>query len=166
MARPVSGDCFFGNSRIVLFNMQNKKEISGRCHCHKISFTIEIPTEFCSHCHCESCRRIHGAAFVTWTSVPDEQLQIRGDSFLKEYESSPGVIWTRCDSCGSPLFQTTRHSPGRTYVAVSSLIEPLDRAPESHVSIEEKVQWVSVNDGLPQHRAKASDRLDENGTAP
>lgn len=134
--------------------------IKGHCYCKGIQFEIMPPTDFCSHCHCESCRRVSGAAFVTWTSVPDERFSIqKGGELINRYESSPGVIWMNCIRCGSCLFQTTQNSPGRTYVAVASLADPLDRAPESHVSFEEHVDWVEFNDELPKYREKASDRL-------
>lgn len=133
--------------------------ITGRCHCGKIKYQFETPSEFCSHCHCESCRRTHGSAFVTWTSVSDDKLKIfEGKEFLKSYESSPQIVWYNCGHCFSPLFQKTRHSPGRTYITVASLNEALDRLPECHVSIEEKVDWLIVGDGLPQYREKASDK--------
>ena len=134
--------------------------IRGRCHCHKVKFEIVPPTDFCSHCHCESCRRIHGAGFVTWTSVPEAQLKINlGEDLLKEYYSSPQSVWISCSHCSSPLFQKTGNSPGKTYIAVSSLIDPLDRKPDSHVSFEERVDWITVNDGLSQYKEKSSDRI-------
>ena len=139
------------------------ESIFGRCHCQRIKFELTPPTEFCSHCHCESCRRTHGAAFVTWTSVPNNQLKIKkGEDLLKNYESSPGINWRSCSHCSSPLFQTTHLSPSRTYIAVASLASPLDRKPASHVSIEEKVPWIKINDGLPQFKEKASDQLSLN----
>lgn len=134
--------------------------IKGRCHCQKIKFEITPPTEFCSHCHCESCRRTHGAAFVTWTSVPNNQLKItEGQELIKVYESSPNIFWMSCGHCVSPLFATTHTSPGRTYIGVASLIDKLDREPDSHVSFEEHVNWIKINDDLPQYKAKASERL-------
>lgn len=136
-----------------------KKHIRGRCHCSHILFEIIPPTDFCSHCHCESCRRTHGAPFVTWTSVPESQLKITaGEDFLKQYSSSPGIVWMSCAHCASPLFQITKHSPAKIYIAVASLIDPLDRDPENHVSFGECVSWIKVNDGLPQHSQRASDR--------
>lgn len=134
--------------------------IRGRCHCQRIQFEITPPTDFCSHCHCESCRRTHGAAFVTWTSVPNHQLRItEGQELIVKYESSPNIEWKSCRHCFSPLFQTTYTTPDRTYITVASLVDKLDREPDSHVSYEEHVDWVKINDGLPQYKAKASDRL-------
>lgn len=136
------------------------KIMKGRCHCDQLNFEITAPTEFCSHCHCESCRRTHGSAFVTWTSVPDSQLKItKGKELLHYYESSPEIVWVSCGHCASPLFQITRRSPGRTYIVLASLIDPLDREPDSHVSFEEKIPWFKVNDGLPSFNEKSSDRL-------
>lgn len=135
--------------------------IEGHCFCQKIRFKLFPPTDFCSHCHCESCRRSHGSAFVTWTSVPNDQLEITlGKDLIKSYESSPGIEWLSCQNCATPLFQTTRYSPGRTYVGVANLSSPLDREPDSHVSFEEHVPWLKINDGLPQYKEKASDRLE------
>lgn len=137
-----------------------KEKIKGQCHCKQVKFEIAPPTEFCSHCHCESCRKTHGAAFVTWTSVPNKQLKIAaGKGLIKEYESSPNIKWMSCGHCFSPLFQTTHTSPGRTYIVVASLVDPLDREPGSHVSYEEHVPWIKVNDGLPQYKEKASEKL-------
>ena len=134
--------------------------IRGKCFCGDIQFSLEPPTDMCSHCHCESCRRSHGSAFVTWTSVPDKQFHIKsGKDLLSKYESSKDVFWMFCSKCGSPLFQATKDSPNRVYVSVASLIDPLDRSPSSHVSYEEKLPWIEINDGLPCYREKASERL-------
>ncbi len=43
--------------------------VQGHCFCRSVKFEIQFPTEFASHCHCESCRISHGAAFVTWGGV-------------------------------------------------------------------------------------------------
>lgn len=134
--------------------------IRGKCHCGRIEFELRPPTKMCSHCHCESCRRTHGAAFVTWTSVDENDFMLRkGEDHLAHYESSPGIDWQFCRHCGSPMFQTTRHSPGIVYVVVAALVDPLDRAPDAHVSFEEKVPWLTVGDTLPKYREKTSDLL-------
>lgn len=138
-------------------------KIKGHCHCQRVQFEMFTPTDFCSHCHCESCRRTHGAAFVTWTSVSNEKLIItKGQELIHKYESSPEIIWMSCQYCASPLFQTTRYTQGKTYVCVASLSSPLDREPDSHVSFEEKVDWIKIKDGLSCYREKSSDRLKEN----
>lgn len=133
------------------------RKIKGRCYCGEIQFEITPPTKMFSHCHCESCRRSHGAAFVSWTSVPNEQFELTlGKDRVSSYESSPGIVWQFCKKCGSSIFQKTRHSPNVTYVVAASLIDAIDRKPEGHMSFEEKVSWLDVNDELPKYREKTS----------
>ena len=38
--------------------------IAARC-----ASSRRFPSRFVAHCHCESCRRAHGAAFVTWVGL-------------------------------------------------------------------------------------------------
>lgn len=135
--------------------------VRGRCHCGTVQYHFSTPSDFCAHCHCESCRRIQGAAFVTWTSVPDRQLVIEeGKASIHRYESSPGTFWDRCANCGSPLFGQTPQTPDRTYIIVASLVDSLDRLPDSHVSYEEHVSWFQVNDDLPHYQGKSTIRMD------
>ena len=132
----------------------------GHCFCQKIQYEITPPTRMFSHCHCESCRRSHGAAFVSWTSVPNEQFQlISGAEEISEYQSSPGIVWKFCKNCGTSILQTTRHSPGITYVVAASLVDAMDRDPEGHMSFEEKVSWLDVEDDLPKFNEKTSDLI-------
>ncbi len=82
---------------------------------------------------------------------------INGRELVHKYESSKEIIWMRCCHCGSSLFQSTKHSPHKIYINIASLQDKLDREPSEHVSIEEKVDWIKINDGLPQVKEKASE---------
>lgn len=132
----------------------------GHCYCQKIQFEAAPPFLMCSHCHCESCRRTHGAAFVTWTAVLNENFRIKkGQDKIKSFESSPGIHWMFCKDCGSPLFQKTKHSPEKTYISVVHFEEEIPVLPDSHVSFEEKVSWFHPHDDLPKHQEKSSDLI-------
>ncbi|MEZ4742946.1 MAG: GFA family protein [Bdellovibrionota bacterium] len=138
----------------------NKSNLKGHCFCNSITYEITPPTKIFSHCHCESCRRSHGSAFVSWTSVESKYFKITsGEELISNYESSPGIIWQFCKKCGNSLFQKTRHSPDMTYIVVASLIDAIDREPQGHVSFAEKVTWLDINDNLPKFKEKASDIL-------
>ena len=136
----------------------NSPKKSGHCFCRGVAFEIETPFKMFSHCHCESCRKSHGAAFVSWTSVDNKNFQlISGKDLLNDYESSPGIKWIFCSRCGSSIFQTTRHSPGVIYVVAASLDEAPNSEPEGHMSFEEKVEWLDVLDDIPKFKMKTSD---------
>ncbi len=142
--------------------------IPGRCLCGAVRIALEPPTLFVSHCHCESCRRSHAAAFVTWTGVPEARFTLtQGEAALTRYESSPGAFRCFCSRCGSVMFTyyEARHADfgdaaGSVYVPVAILEGPLDRHPSGHVSIEEAVPWFSFHDELPRFRAKSDEAME------
>ncbi len=144
------------------------QEIRGRCFCGSIQFALTPPTDFCAHCHCESCRRSHAAAFVTWTSVPKERFRVlQGEELITWYRSSDCIEWGFCGTCGcSALYRATAEGHpeqpkvDRMYVAVGALDDDLDREPSAHVSYEERAAWLSDLDGLPKHRGKTDERMD------
>jgi hypothetical protein len=115
------------------------------------------PTLFASYCHCESCRRTHAAPFVAWTAVPSEAFRLAsGDDAVIEHASAPGVVRGFCKNCGTPLFYRGDAAPDRVYVPVA-ILETLDRPLDSHVSYEERVDWLRGVHALPCFEGK-SDR--------
>lgn len=123
--------------------------------CGDVSYHLTPPTDFASHCHCDWCRRFSGAAFLSWTSVPENRFeQLSGE--LREFVSPSGAKWQSCVRCGSALFY---RGSGKVYVTLGSLEDELDRKPDAHVSFEEKVHWLDVNDGLPCFKGKTDERL-------
>ena len=135
------------------------RTLRGQCFCGAVGFELITPTDFCSHCHCSSCRRLSGAAFVTWTSAPEERFKfVRGEANVKWFASSTSVQWGSCRDCSSTLLYRTTDS-ARVYVTVASLRDPLDREPSSHVSFEEHVPWFSPGDALPRHLGKSDEQL-------
>ena len=149
--------------------MEEKKPIRGKCFCGAVQFELLPPTDFCAHCHCESCRLSHGSAFVSWTSVPlDHFSYTKGKENVNWYRSSECILWGFCRTCGSPMFyraekQGHPESPklDRMYISAGSIIDPLDREPQVHVSYEEKLPWMKAKDGLPKHRGKTEEKMEE-----
>lgn len=121
---------------------------------------LVAPTLFASYCHCESCRRTHGAPFVAWTAVPHEAFRLsRGSDAITEHASSPGVVRAFCGRCGTPLFYRGDSAPDRIYVPVA-ILDAIDRPLDSHVSYEERVDWLRGVHELPCFEAKSDRRLD------
>ncbi len=123
-----------------------RHEARGRCLCGRVRFVATLPSRFCCHCHCESCRRSHSAGFVTWVGFPSAQVRVTaGAEDHVAYESSPGTRRTFCRICGSKLFfQSTRSEQWakETHVALAAFEDPIDRAPSGHAFFEEHVPWI------------------------
>lgn len=147
---------------------REREPIRGSCLCGAVQVDLDPPTDFFSICHCQSCRRSHAAPCVAWTSVPLERFRFRvGEERLRWYRSSPWIRWGFCGECGSHLLYRADaeghpESPplDRVYVSVASLVTPMDRELECHLSYEEKPAWFPVADSLPKYRGKGVERMD------
>lgn len=140
---------------------QTKDELVGGCLCGAVQLRLEKPLDFVAHCHCASCRAAHGAAFVTWTSVPSERFELRGEEHVRWYRSSPTIEWGFCGVCGSSMLYRAiaaghpeEPALDRYYVTVASLRGELGMEPGSHVSFEEHVPWFNPGDKVPKFRGK------------
>jgi len=110
-----------------------------------------MPSLFCAHCHCSMCRRIHGAGFVTWFSIPKPQLRITaGESDLVRFQSSDHGTRSFCGSCGSSLFFESTLDPERIDIPLANMDGPIDREPQLHSYFDCRAEWVSVGDTLPR----------------
>jgi hypothetical protein len=135
--------------------MSNELLRDGGCFCGKVRYRTAGKPYTSAICHCVSCRRASGAQSVAWLTFPLESFSfVSGDPV--EYRSSAEVSRTFCDGCGTSL--TYRHDgdPDFIDVTTASLDLPDEFPPTYHVWLEDKVNWESVNDGLPQFERSSS----------
>ena len=72
----------------------------GHCLCQTVRYELDFQIEATSNCHCQHCRRAHGAAFVTSALVPTNALRITaGEQSIARHQ---GRYF--CATCGSRLF--------------------------------------------------------------
>jgi hypothetical protein len=148
--------------------VSSEPRISGQCLCGAVRFELAPPLAPMAHCHCRSCRLSHGAAFVTWTSVPSDRFAfVTGEADVAWYRSSPWIRWGACRACSSPMFYVADQAGhpeaprlDYVYVTVASLTGGFDDQPVVHVSYEEHVSWIEGADGLPKVRGKSDERID------
>lgn len=135
--------------------------LRGRCLCGAVTYDVVAPTTIASHCHCESCRRAHGAAFVSWVTVPATGFVITaGADRLVRFASSPGAYRSFCGTCGSHLVMHYDAEPEWAWFALATLVTPPDRLPDRHYSYEERVAWFPFRDELPKLRGKTAERME------
>lgn len=125
---------------------------TGSCYCERIRFRAEFPSRFVCHCHCHTCRRAHGAAFVTWAGFPAAQFQLTdGESELARYETETGATRSFCRVCGSTLFFESPRWKGEVHVAVAHFRDSLDREPTGHAYADRAPTWCPITDDLPRY---------------
>ena len=78
--------------------------LNGSCLCGGVAYEADATLSPIVHCHCETCRKTHGAAFSSVATVPKASFRwVRGEGLLSAYESSPGKIRRFCSRCGSHI---------------------------------------------------------------
>jgi hypothetical protein len=73
----------------------------GACLCGAVQFELQLPATWVAHCHCTMCRRAHGAAFVTWVSVPTAGPG--GGRVVLRARREPRHVWLEVEDDGPGL---------------------------------------------------------------
>jgi len=129
----------------------------GSCFCGRVRYCIKGTPKFVAHDHCSICRRISGAAFVTWAGVKEDAFELlEGAGDLTTFASTPEATRQFCKHCGSHLFFRSTRWPGEVHVTLSTLHldtdpsahEPL--TPKAHVFYSDKAEWLDLAAPLPR----------------
>jgi hypothetical protein len=121
--------------------------------CGAVRYETTAASFATNYCHCASCRKHTGAPVVAFVGYKRDQVTFtKGER--KIYESSPGVGRAFCGQCGTSL--TWEGDGGElgplVEILVSTLDNPEDFAPQSHVLHGERLPWFETTDSLPRYR--------------
>jgi len=130
--------------------------IRGQCFCGHVQIEAKSDPVSACHCHCESCQRASGAAFVTWVTFPVIRFSVTKGALI-ERQSSPGVTRGHCAECGTSMTYLNDDRPDEIDVAATCLDHPATIRPTAHIWIEDKQPWIEIGDGLPQYEKRSPD---------
>lgn len=118
----------------------------GSCLCGAIEYQVEQLDMPIGHCHCNTCRKAHSAAFATTAGVLREHFRwLKGQDKLSSYESSPGKLRHFCSVCGSQLI-AQRPAQGHVIVRVATLDEDPGSRPAHHIWCAHDKPWLAPED--------------------
>jgi len=132
--------------------------VRGSCYCGSVTFEADLPSRFCANCHCDNCRRAHGAAFVTWVGFHADQVTIRGNT-LECYITDTDAVRSFCSKCGTTLFYEGPRWENEIHIVRSNIDGEIDRAVASHVYVDHKASWLEITDDLPRYGGKSGTEL-------
>ncbi|MEO0996090.1 MAG: GFA family protein [Pseudomonadota bacterium] len=118
------------------------------CVCGAVRFEAEVIPGAVFNCHCERCRKSHGAAFATQAFAVRSSLRfLSGEDRLKEYRSTGGIR-TFCGDCGSRLMNYAADSGDYLSIALGAADDPGDVAPHANAFLASAVPWNTPPAGL------------------
>ena len=136
--------------------MAIRTPIRGQCFCGHVQIELRSEPSSACHCHCESCQRASGAAYVTWAAFSLADFEMTKGT-LVERQSSPGVRRGHCGQCGTTMTYLSERAANEIDVAVACFDQPAIIRPSAHIWIEDKQPWVELNDDLPKFERWSSD---------
>ena len=120
---------------------------SGGCLCGSIRYRAAEAPRWAAHCHCAMCRKVSGAAFLSFVEFRAATFEWTRGSPAR-YQSSSGVARGYCPDCGSTL---TYESDDLKLISLGTLDEPADVLLESHCFTDSRLPCIKLTDGLPQY---------------
>jgi hypothetical protein len=103
------------------------------------------------HCHCEMCRKAHGATFSTILPVERAGFEwIAGEEELRHFESSPGKRRWFCSRCGSQLISTRDADEDKLLLRAGCIDAAPQMKPAAHGWVAFKAAWHEIEDELPR----------------
>ena len=126
----------------------------GGCQCGAIRYRItRAPEETCA-CHCTTCRRLSGAPFIAWVSVPvGDFVLLQGRPKLLRV--SDRAERSFCGDCGTPLTFQFDAQPESIDITTCSLDDPAVAPPARHIWTQSQLPWLHLDDGLPRFAQRA-----------
>lgn len=124
--------------------------IRGSCLCGKVKYEISGQPGAIVHCHCQTCRKAHGAAFSSVSAVQDTDFHLLGDAMLKSFESSPGKHRFFCFECGTQIY-AKRDNTQHIILRLGSLDDDPQVAEEKHIWVSQQASWYAIQNNLPEH---------------
>jgi hypothetical protein len=124
---------------------------TGSCHCGAVRFEITGEIRRFQHCHCHTCRRIHGTVYGSSAVTDREGFTLtQGAEAITEYESSPGKKRCFCSRCGSHVYAYRDAEPRFVVLRMGTVHGDPGVRPTRHIWVSQKAPWYEIHDDLPQ----------------
>ncbi|MCB5195191.1 GFA family protein [Deefgea salmonis] len=131
--------------------------LQGSCACKTVRYAVDELATPISHCHCQTCRKTHAAAFNSAAGVRPEQFRwLAGEAALSQYASSADKVRYFCSQCGSHLLAKKIGKP-MWVLRVATLDDDPSLRANQHIWTSHDVPWLNFVD-LPEYAQWAEPR--------
>ncbi len=100
-------------------------------------------------CHCRLCQKATAGPFFARALFAKSALTIDGE--LASFPSSERIDRVFCPRCGTRLFAWRRGGGTMAGVSLAAFDDRNAFRPTEHIWVSHKVDWIKLDDGLPQY---------------
>ena len=129
--------------------MPDAPTYEGGCLCGQVRWRATGRPANVRVCHCRLCQKATGGPFFARAIFLRDDFAWTGEA--TRWQSSPRLTRISCARCGTPMFAKPSDPPARMGVSVATADDRHALAPTAHIWVSEKVAWLKLDDGLPQH---------------
>ena len=132
--------------------------LTGRCECGTVKYQVDGEVHDYSHCHCSQCRRLHGAAFVSFAGIERSDFHyLAGEDRLSSYASSEKNTRVFCRNCGAHILVKSALEPDALYLAMGTVDGNPDLPSGYHIFVGSKAPWYKFEDSSPRYQTEPED---------
>jgi len=140
-----------------LFILEPDMQLTGGCHCGKITYEAEIDPEAVRICHCTDCQKLSGTAFRVNVQVKKENFHLQGvlKIYIKTAESGNKRAQAFCPDCGSGIYATTPDNPQLFGIRLGTADQFAQLRPKGQIWCRSAMPWLgslptdNCSDGQP-----------------
>jgi hypothetical protein len=122
--------------------------MKGSCLCGSVVYEIDSLGPIV-HCHCNTCRKAHAAAFASTARVDRAHFRwLQGHDALRAFESTPGKLRHFCSNCGSHLMAEWKTQP-HVIVRAATLDEDPGSRAVAHIWMSHHAAWLADSPDIP-----------------
>ena len=124
--------------------------IEGGCRCGAIRYAIDGEALHHALCHCRDCQMGSGAPMVAWSAYHSADFHVtQGEPVM--FNGEGASLRYFCGTCGTPLYFVNQENlPGLVDVHSVTLDDPDAAAPQVHIQMADRRQWMDGLADLPQ----------------
>ena len=123
----------------------------GGCACGAVRYRLTSDPLFTHCCHCASCQRQTGSAFVINLLIETDRVELlAGDPQPVDVPRDDGSTQRifRCPTCQVAVFSEYGR-PEVRFVRAGTLDRPSSVEPDVHIFTRSKLSWVTLSDSAP-----------------
>lgn len=133
--------------------------LSGGCQCGAVRYGVKGPLPAAYACHCGECKKQSASAFSVSVPIRFSAMEIDGATAVFETRAFSGArkLAFFCPQCGTRLWHRSAEDSEWVTLKVGTLDDAAAIAPQGHLWVSMKQQWVSLPEGMPKFETQPSD---------